>query len=73
MNALYGGQYTAWSAETEPSEVNPYAVRVMEEVGVDMAGHHSKSVEPFLEQDFDYFGYTLHFMVHQTNSSLIFC
>jgi len=54
MNALYGDQYTAWSAGTEPSEVNPYAIRVMEEAGVDMAGHHSKGMEPVLGQDFDY-------------------
>ena len=54
MNTLYGDDYTAWSAGTEPTQVNPYAIKVMEEVGIDVAGHHSKSVESFLELDFDY-------------------
>jgi arsenate reductase len=54
MNTFYGDEYIAWSAGTEPTRVNPYAIKVMEEVGVDMAGHHSKSMESFLEQDFDY-------------------
>lgn len=54
INALRGDEYTARSAGTEPSEVNPYAVRVMQEIGIDMVGHHSKSIEQFLEHDFDY-------------------
>ncbi len=54
MNALRGDEYTARSAGTEPSEVNPYAVRVMQEIGIDISGHHSKSLELFLDQDFDY-------------------
>ena len=54
INALRGDEYTARSAGTELSEVNPYAVRVMQEIGIDMVGHYSKSIEQFLEQDFDY-------------------
>jgi len=54
MNTYHGDDYTAWSAGTEPTQVNPYAIKVMEEVGIDVASHHSKSLEPFLEQDFDY-------------------
>ena len=54
MNAFYGDAYIAWSAGTEPTQVNPYAIKVMEEVGIDVAGHHSKGMESFLEQDFDY-------------------
>ena len=30
LNALYADRYTAFSAGTEPSNVNPYAVRVMQ-------------------------------------------
>ena len=54
MNAFYGDDYTVWSAGTEPTQVNSYAIRVMEEIGIDMAGHHSKGMESFLGQDFDY-------------------
>ena len=54
MNTFYGDDYIAWSAGTEPGQVNPYAIRVMKEVGIDVTGHHSKGMESFLEQDFDY-------------------
>ncbi len=54
MNALHGDRYMAESAGTEPSEVNPYAITVMREMGVDMSTHRSKSVEKVLEQEFDY-------------------
>jgi arsenate reductase len=54
INTFFGDDYTAWSAGTEPTQVNPYAIKVMEEVGIDVAGHHSKGMESFLEQDFDY-------------------
>jgi len=42
------------SAGTEPSEVNPYAVKVMSEIGIDITGHKSKGLEEFIKQDFDY-------------------
>lgn len=48
---------TAWkvfSAGTKPTRVLPEAVAVMREVGIDISGHHSKSVEEFLGQNFDY-------------------
>jgi arsenate reductase len=54
MNTFFEDDYTAWSAGTEPAQVNPYAIKVMEEVGIDVSGHHSKGMESFLEQDFDY-------------------
>ena len=54
MNTYYGDDYTVWSAGTEPTQVNPYTIKVMEEVGIDVAGHHSKGMESFLELDFDY-------------------
>ncbi len=36
---------TVTSAGSEPSHVNPYAIEVMAELGVDLATHHSKSVQ----------------------------
>jgi arsenate reductase len=54
VNALYGERYEAHSAGTEPSQVNPLAIRVMAEIGIHISDHHSKGVEPFLDQELDY-------------------
>ena len=44
-----------YSAGTEPAErVNPYTIRVMKEVGIDISGNKTKSVTKFLDQDFDF-------------------
>jgi len=44
-----------FSAGTEPAEqVNHFAIRVMQEVGVDISGNKTKSVVQFLDQDFDF-------------------
>ena len=42
---LFGDRVPVMSAGSEPSKVNPYAVEVMGELGVDLAAHHSKSVQ----------------------------
>ena len=43
-----------FSAGTDSMEiVNPFAIRVMQEIGIDIHGHHSKSVEEFRGQKFD--------------------
>jgi arsenate reductase len=36
---------TISSAGSKPSRVNPYAIEALEEIGIDLRGHHSKSVE----------------------------
>jgi arsenate reductase (thioredoxin) len=43
-----------FSAGTKPTRVRPEAIAVMREGGIDISGHHSKSVEEFLGQDFNY-------------------
>lgn len=42
---LFGDRMTVQSAGTKPSVVNPYAIEVMHEVGIDLGAHRSKSVE----------------------------
>jgi len=42
------------SAGTEPKSVNPYTVRVLDEIGIDWSGARSKSVTEFIGQPFDY-------------------
>ncbi|MGE5404914.1 MAG: arsenate reductase ArsC, partial [Candidatus Saccharibacteria bacterium] len=51
---LYGDRYEAHSAGVVPSEVNPYAVKTMEQLGVDMSAHYAKSVNVFKDAEFDY-------------------
>ena len=43
------------SAGTEPAErVNPYAIRVMAEVGIDISLNQTNHVDEYLNDDFDY-------------------
>ncbi|MDW8396008.1 MAG: arsenate reductase ArsC [Anaerolineae bacterium] len=52
---LSGGQVEAFSAGAQPSGVvNPAAIRAMQEIGVDISSHRSKSSAEFLDQPFDY-------------------
>jgi arsenate reductase len=43
-----------FSAGTRPAGVNPHAVRAMAELGIDISGQRSKSVDEFAEQQFDW-------------------
>jgi len=43
-----GDQYEAHSAGLEPKGLNPFTVKVMDEIGVDIAGQSSKGVETYL-------------------------
>jgi arsenate reductase len=49
-----GNVCEVFSAGTKPSHVRPEAIAVMREVGIDISGHRSKSVEEFAGQDFDH-------------------
>ena len=49
-----GNIYEVFSAGTKPSHVRPEAITVMREVGIDISGHRSKSVDEFAGQDFNY-------------------
>ncbi len=51
----YGGDdFDVYSAGTEVSRVNPYAIRVLGEAGIDWSGARSKSITEFLDKQFDY-------------------
>jgi len=54
LNALYGDKYEAYSAGIEPAEVNPYSIKVMAEVGIDISKHRSKSIKEFRGKNFEY-------------------
>lgn len=42
---IFGDRVPVASAGSEPSQVNPYAIEVMHELGVDLTTHRSKSVQ----------------------------
>ena len=42
---IFGERAAVRSAGSQPSRVNPYAIEVMHEIGVDLTGHTSKSVD----------------------------
>lgn len=54
LRALYGGKYEAYSAGTRPLRIDPYSVRVMAEIGIDISANRSKSIDEFLGKEFDY-------------------
>lgn len=49
-----GDRFEVFSAGTRPSRVRPEAIAAMEELGIDISGHRSKSVDEFTGQSFDY-------------------
>lgn len=53
LRSLSKGVVEAHSAGTHPSRVNPLAIEAMKEIGIDISGHRSKSVEEFAGQRFD--------------------
>lgn len=54
MNAFYGDRFIACSAGTHPTSLNPYAVRAMEELDVDISKQRSKSLGAYAGEEFDY-------------------
>src|SRR5688572_10239971 len=49
-----GDRFEVASAGTHPSLVRPEAITVMNEIGIDLSGHYSKSVDDFAGEQFDY-------------------
>lgn len=54
LRHMAGDDFEVFSAGTKPVGLNPNAVKAMSEIGIDIAGHRSKSVEEFAGQQFDY-------------------
>jgi arsenate reductase len=49
-----GDRFEVFSAGTRPSRIRPEAIAVMDEIGIDISGHRSKSVEEFRGADLDF-------------------
>lgn len=54
INHDFAGRIEAFSAGTEPHGLNPRAVQVMAELGIDIAGNSSDHISRYDGQPFDY-------------------
>jgi arsenate reductase (thioredoxin) len=54
LRHLAEDRFEAHSAGTEATRVRPLAIRAMDEVGVDISGQESKTLQRYLSEPFDY-------------------
>ena len=54
LRAMAGDRFEAQSAGTEKTSVNPLAIRVMAERGIDLGGHTSKVYDGLMQERWDY-------------------
>jgi arsenate reductase len=54
VNHFLGDRFLAFSAGTEATQVNPLAAKVMAQIGIDISGHRSKTIDEFAGEPFDY-------------------
>jgi len=54
LRAWDGDRFEAFSAGTEQTRVRPEAIAVMAEIGIDISGHASKTLEPFMGKEFSW-------------------
>lgn len=54
LKNMAGDRFEVFSAGTKPVGLNPNAVSALAEVGIDISGNRSKSVDEFGGQEFDY-------------------
>ena len=52
--AILGSNVEVYSAGSKPSTLNPLAVEVLKEIGIDISNQYSKSVEDLSIKTFDY-------------------
>ena len=53
LRFLYGERYEVFSAGTNPTQVNPFAIKVMAEIGIDISRQYSKNLDVFKDADID--------------------
>ena len=54
LRHLHGDRFQAYSAGTDPTVVQPDAITVMAEIGIDISEQYSKSSTDFLHDRFDH-------------------
>src|SRR5215211_6081474 len=53
LRDLAGDRFEVMSAGTEATRVRPLAIRAMEEIGVDISGQESQTLDRYLKEPFD--------------------
>ena len=53
LRAKYGDRYEVYSAGTRQAKVSTSAIAVMQEIGIDISHHHSKTLDEFRGVSFD--------------------
>jgi arsenate reductase (thioredoxin) len=53
LRHIYGNRYQTYSAGTNPTKINPYAIKALSELGIDASGQYSKSLDEFSETEID--------------------
>ena len=51
---LGGNDFDVHSAGTHPKGMNPFTTKVLQQAGLDTAPYRSKSIDEYVDQDFDY-------------------
>ncbi|HYJ85798.1 MAG TPA: arsenate reductase ArsC [Pyrinomonadaceae bacterium] len=54
LRDMAGERFEVVSAGVSPTHVRPEAIEVMREIGIDISGHRSKSIDEFSGHEFDY-------------------
>lgn len=55
VNVRYQDKFVACSAGLDPAEkLNPYAVKTMQNIGIDISGNTPKSVDVYADKEFDF-------------------
>lgn len=54
LRHLYGDRYEVHSAGTEATRLRHLAIRAMSEVGIDISGQESKTLERYIDQPWEY-------------------
>ena len=53
LRALGDGRFEVFSAGTEATLIRPLAIQAMSELGIDLSHHTSKTLDRFLDEEFD--------------------
>lgn len=53
LRTLGGDRFEAFSAGTEATQVRPLAIKTMAELGIDISGQHSKTLDRYINEPFD--------------------
>ena len=54
LRQLAGDRFEVMSAGTEATHIRPLAIRAMDEIGIDISGQESKTLDRYLDEPFDY-------------------